>query len=61
MEVQKILKKSYKRVKNLLTKNKKLLEILANKLVEKEVLSANEINILLNLKKKDIKGKTWKK
>jgi hypothetical protein len=51
MEVQRILKKSYQRTKYLLTKNKHLLTKLAKKLVEKEVMDANDVRLLLNIKK----------
>lgn len=49
MEVQHILKKSYERVKYLLTKNRTMLKKLAKKLVEKEVMGVKEITRLLNI------------
>jgi ATP-dependent Zn protease len=49
MEVQRILKASYNRVKRLLSNNFHMLKKLAEELVVKETLKANEIKKLLKL------------
>jgi ATP-dependent Zn protease len=49
MEVQAILKASHIRVEKLLRRNKSLLDKLAKKLVDQEVMGAKEIKELLNL------------
>jgi cell division protease FtsH len=48
-EVKRILTTSYEKVRDLLDKNRDKLELLAKKLMEKEVLNADEVNNLLGL------------
>ena len=47
-ETEKLLKESYERVKNLLSKQKNLIEFLAHKLVEKETLNREQLLSLIN-------------
>jgi len=50
-EVSRIIKESYAKAKSLVEKNRDKLDILAKKLEEDEVLEADQILELLNLKK----------
>jgi cell division protease FtsH len=54
-EVRKIIEKNYKRAEDLLTKNKTKLKRIAAALLEKEVLTADEITALINGKKISMK------
>jgi cell division protease FtsH len=55
-EVSRIIKSSYNKAKSLIEENKDKLVLLAKKLEEEEVLEAEQILELLNLKKEDKKG-----
>lgn len=55
-EVSKIIKESYAKAKSLIERNKDKLELLAKKLEEEEVLEADQILELLNLKKEKKEG-----
>jgi len=55
-EVSKIIKESYAKAKSLIEKNRDKLELLAKKLEEDEVLEADQILELLNLKKEKKEG-----
>ena len=59
-EIHKWLDSAYKDAVNIISKNKKLVDKLAQKLLEKETLSADEIKEIVGIKDKKI-AKTTKK
>jgi cell division protease FtsH len=54
-EVRKIIERNYKRAEDLLTKNKTKLKRIAEALLEKETLSAEEVTAIINGKKISMK------
>ncbi len=56
-EVSLLVKESYKKAKDILRANKKALETLIDRLLEKEVVQSDEIDEILGIKKKDEKEK----
>lgn len=53
-EIKKIVDESYSKAKNLLQQNSDKLKVLANALLEKEVLDADEVKRMLGIEKKDL-------
>ncbi|MBU1125416.1 MAG: ATP-dependent metallopeptidase FtsH/Yme1/Tma family protein, partial [Candidatus Omnitrophica bacterium] len=53
-EVKLLIDNSYQRAKKMIQENQEKLTLLANTLLEKEVLNGNEVRILLGLEKKEI-------
>lgn len=61
VEVKKIINRNFERSKDLLEKNKKALKAIAAALLEKEVLSSDEIDAIVKGKKSSLKKKAAKK
>jgi cell division protease FtsH len=61
IEVKKIINRNFERSKNLLEKNKPALKAIAEALLDKEVLSSDEIEEIVKGKKPRIKKKAAKK
>ncbi len=55
-EIEKIIKKNYERAKEIVKKNRDKLEAIAQGLLEKEVLTSEEINAIINAREAAYKG-----
>lgn len=55
-EIEKIIKKNYERAKKIVNKNRDKLEAIAMGLLEKEVLTSEEINAIINAREAAYKG-----
>lgn len=55
-EIEKIIKKNYERARDIVNKNRDKLEAIARGLLEKEVLTSEEINAIINAREAAYKG-----